>query len=156
MWFERFLMRKPLPWGAGRIRLRVVAASTFTDTTNSSPLSARRSFFCSQLAIAERRSFSTGIAASLFENLNTPNALNTSIPRIVSTIKRILRGELGTFRNLAKETFFRDSFLASADTFFLLPILYLPFYYFTSYSRHVLEIYVSVRILPICALPCFQ
>ena len=61
-----------------------------------------RSFFCSQLAIAERSNFSTLAAASFEEHFKTPSALFTSIPRIISATRRILRGEVGTFCNLAK------------------------------------------------------
>ncbi len=109
------------------MRLRVVPQSTKIFVTNNSPSSALRSFFCSQLAIAERNSFSTLAEASLEENFKTPSALFTSIPRIISATKRILRGEVGTFCNFAKYMVFRASFLFSAEILFLAPI-YLVFF----------------------------
>ncbi|EJX05706.1 hypothetical protein EVA_06185 [gut metagenome] len=107
--------------------MSVAPPSTKILVTNNSPLSALRSFFCSQLAIAERSNFSTLAAASFEENFKTPSALFTSIPRIMSATKRILRGEVGTFCNLAKYMVLRASFLLSADIFFLAPIIFNTF-----------------------------
>ena len=51
--------------------MSVAPPSTKICVTNNSPLSALRSFFCSQLAIAERSNFSTLAAASFEENFKT-------------------------------------------------------------------------------------
>ena len=73
--------------------------------------------------------FSTLAAASFEENFKTPSALFTSIPRIMSATRRILRGEVGTFCNFAKYMVLRASFLFSADIFFLAPIILLLYYF---------------------------
>jgi hypothetical protein len=80
----------------------MVAESTYTSLTYKFAFSAFSSVFVSQLAIADFSSFSIFVEASLFENFKTLKALFTSIPRIMSATRRILRGDVGTFLSLAK------------------------------------------------------
>ena len=56
----------------------------------------------SAIANWEQKNERKAEAGELLENFKTPSARNTSIPRIMSTTRRILRGEVGTFRNFAK------------------------------------------------------
>src|SRR5690606_7456141 len=82
--------------------------STNTVLTYNSFSSARSpSFFCSQLAIAERRSFSTRIAYIFFWlNFRRLMATSTRLPLIWLATNLIFRGDNGQFFSLATASIF--------------------------------------------------
>ena len=61
-WLLRFRTRYPLPWGAGRIRFRVLPPSTNTVfTTKEESATLCPSFFCSQFFTADHNSLCSGV-----------------------------------------------------------------------------------------------
>ena len=94
-----FMTSDPLPWGAGRILFNVVAQSTLIEETNNSPVSALRSFFCPNWQLLNEAIFHFFAAASLLENFKNTKCTEYSIPRIMSTTRRILR-EVGVTQYL--------------------------------------------------------
>src|ERR671923_62078 len=87
-------MRAARPRARGRQRLNIGPSSTYAaETTRSSP---RRSWFASALATADLNSFSTSRAAARGVNASTVRASGTLRPRMCSTTRRALRGEIRT------------------------------------------------------------
>lgn len=105
--------------------MSILPPSTFTVFMKSAASSARcPSFFCSQLLIAESKSFSRRPAASLLENLRMFSASWTFFPRMISATNLILRGDVGQLFNLAKEICLCSSLRATALSCFREPIVY--------------------------------
>src|SRR6202012_5011486 len=80
-------------------------------TYRSASATSTPSFFTLQLATALSNSFSNGTDGCLVLNFNVFSAFSTSIPRIRSASRRILRGEVGKFRKRATASIFLFYFL---------------------------------------------
>src|SRR5665647_853643 len=141
IWFDLLRIRYALPCGAVCILRRIRPPSTCTSLIYRL-LSSRRipSFFACQLAMAERRSFSTLRELSLVLNLRISRALLTSCPLIMSVTYTHLRGEVGTLRRTALVLSFAASFLTPALILFLAPISdsfsVIKIHYLISVSHH--------------------
>src|SRR6476661_2781424 len=73
------------------------------------------SFFCCQLARADRSSFSIFSAPELASKRSRPRACVTFLPRTRSATRRILRGEVGTLRSLATASILALAFIFFGD-----------------------------------------
>ena len=66
---------------------------------------------------------SIGTAACLRVNFKIFKAMNTSLPRMISATRRILRGDEGSLFNFANAEFLRSSFIRSAISLLRAPML---------------------------------
>src|SRR3954468_8373841 len=104
MWLVRLRIREARPWARGRNRLRVGPSSTKASVMNRSSGSRRwlrTCARCSALATAESRTLPTGSLAACGSNFMIACASLAGRPRMRSTTRRTLVGDIRTYLAVA-------------------------------------------------------
>src|SRR3954468_24031177 len=107
MWLVRLRIREARPWARGRNRLRVGPSSTNASVMNRSSGSRRwlrTCARCSALATAESSTLPTGSLAACGSNFMIACASLAGSPRMRSTTRRTLVGDIRTYFAVALPT----------------------------------------------------